>query len=61
MDCGEALFQFLAENTTLEIFMADWNNLRGVPGEKVIDGLSKCYMIKKISLSNNLLGVAYDD
>lgn len=61
MDCAEAIFQFLAENNTLEIFMANWNNLRGVPGEKVIEGLAKCYNLKNISLNNNLLGVAYDD
>jgi hypothetical protein len=41
--------------------MAGWNNMRGMPGEKVIEGLAHCYNLKKISLGNNLLGVAYDD
>lgn len=41
--------------------MAGWNNMRGMQGEKVIEGLAHCYNLKKISLGNNLLGVAYDD
>jgi len=40
MDCADALVSLMTQNGNLEVFKADWNNLRGNIGEKVVEALS---------------------
>lgn len=47
-ECAENMNIFLTRNRNLEHFKINWNNLRGVVGEKVIDGLVTCFNIKTI-------------
>ena len=59
-DCAEALSLLLTENKNLEHLKLNWNNIRGVPGEKIITAIKTCYALKSVFLANNLLGVAYE-
>ena len=60
LECAEALGTYLATNPHLEHFKISWNNLRGVAGEKIIEGLIHSSGIKTVCMNNNLLGIAYD-
>lgn len=60
LECAEALSSYLSTNLHIEHFKIGWNNLRGVAGEKIIEGLTHCSGIKTVFMNNNLLGIAYD-
>lgn len=47
-ECAESLNIFLTQNRNLEHFKINWNNLRGIAGEKVIEGLTTCFNIKTV-------------
>jgi len=60
IECGEILNEYLHTNRVLEHLKMNWNNLRGIIGEKIIEGLVHCYSIKTVEFNNNLLGIAYE-
>ncbi len=39
----------------------NWNSLRGVVADKVMDGLLDSLVLRDIQLANNLFGISYDD
>ena len=39
----------------------NWNSLRGVVAEKIIEGLLECYGLRELYMNNNLIGVSYDE
>jgi Ran GTPase-activating protein (RanGAP) involved in mRNA processing and transport len=60
-ECTENIRLLLHDNRLIECFKINWNSLRGVTGEKVIEGLVHCTSLKTIELNNNLLGMGYED
>jgi len=60
-ESGQALYAFMSDNRHLEQIKLNWNNLRGHVGQLVIRGLTTCQTIKRVELTNNLLGMDYEN
>jgi Ran GTPase-activating protein (RanGAP) involved in mRNA processing and transport len=60
IECAESINAYLASNHHLEHLKLNWNNIRGVAGEKIIEGLTHSVSIKTVNMSNNLLGITYE-
>lgn len=61
VELADNMHQFLSNNRTLEVLKMNWNSLRGVVAEKIIEGLLECYGLRELYMNNNLIGVSYDD
>jgi Ran GTPase-activating protein (RanGAP) involved in mRNA processing and transport len=61
MELAENLNLYLTNNRTLEILKLNWNSLRAVPAERIVEGLIYCYGLRELHFNNNLIGVSYDD
>jgi Ran GTPase-activating protein (RanGAP) involved in mRNA processing and transport len=62
--CGElaeSMYLFLSNNRTMEVLKMNWNSLRGIVADKIMEGLLECTGIREVYLNNNLLGVTYED
>ena len=60
-EMAENMNLYLSNNRSLEVLKLNWNSLRGVAAEKILEGLSECYGIREVYINNNLIGVSYDD
>jgi len=61
LEMGESLNQFLTNNRTLEVLKMNWNSLRAVVADKVIEGLIYALSLREVHMNNNLIGVTYDE
>jgi len=61
LELAENLNLYLTNNRTLEILKLNWNSLRAVPAERIVEGLIYCYGLRELHFNNNLIGVSYDD
>lgn len=60
-ELAENMNHYLSGNRNLEVLKMNWNSLRAVVADKIIDGLLYCTGIREIHMNNNLTGVSYDD
>ena len=59
-ECGEAFQNFFAENRDIMKVKLNWNNIRGTMGNSIILGLAQAEKLKKLEMTNNLLGINYE-
>lgn len=61
LDMAESMNEYLSTSRSLEVLKINWNSLRAVPAERIIQGILECTGLKQVHFNNNLIGVSYDD
>lgn len=60
-ELAESFYLFLSNNRSLEVLKMNWNSLRGMTADKIMEGLVECTGIREVYMNNNLLGVTYEE
>ena len=61
LEFADNMNAYLTNNQYLEVLKMNWNSLRDEIAEKVIEGLIDALSIKEFHISNNLIGVSYNE
>jgi hypothetical protein len=48
LEMAETLNDYLSSSRSLEVFKINWNSLRAIPAEKIIEGIIECSGLKEV-------------